>query len=197
MLSWLPENVSTYGGQIDRLFYLIYYITTAHLLRRADRAARLPVHVSRPAGPARHLHARQHHARDRLDGRPGRPAGVLALLSRSDVGGHQGAPAPVGLQSSRSPPSSSTGRSPTRGSTASSAPRTTSRMDNELHVPVDKTVRIAAQVAATSSTASSSRASASSRTWCRGTRSRRGSRRRRPGSTRSRAPSCAASATPA
>jgi cytochrome c oxidase subunit 2 len=27
MLSWLPENVSTFGGQIDHLFYLIYYIT--------------------------------------------------------------------------------------------------------------------------------------------------------------------------
>ena len=27
MLSWLPENVSTYGGEIDSLFYIIYYIT--------------------------------------------------------------------------------------------------------------------------------------------------------------------------
>ncbi len=27
MLSWLPENVSTYGGEIDSLFYVIYYIT--------------------------------------------------------------------------------------------------------------------------------------------------------------------------
>jgi len=29
MLSWLPENVSSFGGQIDRLFYGIYYLTTA------------------------------------------------------------------------------------------------------------------------------------------------------------------------
>ena len=29
MLSWLPENVSTYGGDIDRLFYVIYYVTGA------------------------------------------------------------------------------------------------------------------------------------------------------------------------
>jgi cytochrome c oxidase subunit 2 len=29
MMSWLPENVSTYGGEIDYLFYLIYYITGA------------------------------------------------------------------------------------------------------------------------------------------------------------------------
>lgn len=27
MLSWLPENVSTYGGDIDSIIYLIYYIT--------------------------------------------------------------------------------------------------------------------------------------------------------------------------
>ena len=27
MLQWLPENVSTYGQEIDSLFYLIYYIT--------------------------------------------------------------------------------------------------------------------------------------------------------------------------
>lgn len=29
MLKWLPENVSTYGKDIDFLFYLIYYITSA------------------------------------------------------------------------------------------------------------------------------------------------------------------------
>jgi cytochrome c oxidase subunit 2 len=27
MMSWLPENVSTYGVTIDRLFYVIYYLT--------------------------------------------------------------------------------------------------------------------------------------------------------------------------
>ncbi len=27
MMSWLPENVSTYGKEVDSLFYLIYYIT--------------------------------------------------------------------------------------------------------------------------------------------------------------------------
>jgi cytochrome c oxidase subunit 2 len=29
MMSWLPENVSTYGAEIDYLFYVIYYITAA------------------------------------------------------------------------------------------------------------------------------------------------------------------------
>ena len=28
MLNWLPENISTYGADIDSLFYFIYYITT-------------------------------------------------------------------------------------------------------------------------------------------------------------------------
>lgn len=28
MLNWLPENVSTYGGDVDALFYVIYYLTT-------------------------------------------------------------------------------------------------------------------------------------------------------------------------
>ncbi|HKY33859.1 MAG TPA: cytochrome c oxidase subunit II [Candidatus Polarisedimenticolia bacterium] len=27
MLKWLPENVSTYGGRVDDIFYLIFYIT--------------------------------------------------------------------------------------------------------------------------------------------------------------------------
>src|SRR5215470_8339968 len=29
MLNWLPENVSTYGPEIDRLFRVIYYVTGA------------------------------------------------------------------------------------------------------------------------------------------------------------------------
>ena len=29
MLTWLPEDVSTFGVEIDSLFYLIYYITAA------------------------------------------------------------------------------------------------------------------------------------------------------------------------
>ncbi len=32
MLSWLPENVSTYGGKIDGVFALIYYIVGAWFL---------------------------------------------------------------------------------------------------------------------------------------------------------------------
>jgi cytochrome c oxidase subunit 2 len=32
MLRWLPENVSTFGGQIDHIFYVIYYLTAAVFL---------------------------------------------------------------------------------------------------------------------------------------------------------------------
>lgn len=32
MLRWLPENVSTFGAEIDSLFYLIYYITAGVFL---------------------------------------------------------------------------------------------------------------------------------------------------------------------
>jgi len=32
MMSWLPENIATYGKEIDDLFYLIYYITGAAFL---------------------------------------------------------------------------------------------------------------------------------------------------------------------
>jgi cytochrome c oxidase subunit 2 len=32
MMGWLPETVSTYGPEIDRLFYLIYYVTGAVFL---------------------------------------------------------------------------------------------------------------------------------------------------------------------
>jgi cytochrome c oxidase subunit 2 len=27
MLDWLPQNISSYGGEIDKVFYVIYYIT--------------------------------------------------------------------------------------------------------------------------------------------------------------------------
>src|SRR5574337_561114 len=28
-LNWLPENISTYGGEIDSIFWMIFYITLA------------------------------------------------------------------------------------------------------------------------------------------------------------------------
>ena len=66
---WLPENVSTYGREIDWLFYLIYYITgVTFILVFAAMLAFLVMYRDRP-GRRAPLHARQHDARDRLDGR--------------------------------------------------------------------------------------------------------------------------------
>jgi len=32
VLRWLPENVSTYGADIDWIFYWIYYVTSVSLV---------------------------------------------------------------------------------------------------------------------------------------------------------------------
>ena len=57
MLQWLPENIATYGAEIDRLFYLIYYITgAAFLLVTVLLAAFLVMYRSRPGRRATYFH---------------------------------------------------------------------------------------------------------------------------------------------
>ncbi|MFQ5881882.1 MAG: cytochrome c oxidase subunit II [Candidatus Methylomirabilales bacterium] len=57
MLSWLPENVSTYGGDIDFLFYLIYYITgVTFLLVAAAMVTFLVLYRHREGRRATYLH---------------------------------------------------------------------------------------------------------------------------------------------
>ena len=57
MLKWLPENISTYGGQIDSLFYVIYYITgIAFLLVAVAMVAFLVLYRHREGRPARYVH---------------------------------------------------------------------------------------------------------------------------------------------
>jgi cytochrome c oxidase subunit 2 len=57
MMSWLPENVSTYGKDIDRLFYLIYYITGAtFLLVAVTMVAFLILYRHQEGRPARYTH---------------------------------------------------------------------------------------------------------------------------------------------
>ena len=57
MMSWLPENVSTYGKDIDRLFYLIYYITGAtFLLVAVAMVAFLILYRHREGRRARYTH---------------------------------------------------------------------------------------------------------------------------------------------
>lgn len=57
MLKWLPDNVSTYGGEIDHLFYVIYYITGgSFLLVAAAMVTFLIVYRRREGRRARYTH---------------------------------------------------------------------------------------------------------------------------------------------
>jgi cytochrome c oxidase subunit II len=54
---WLPENVSTYGREIDWLFHLIYYITgVTFILVFAVMLAFLVMYRDRPGRKARYTH---------------------------------------------------------------------------------------------------------------------------------------------
>src|SRR5262249_35996142 len=57
MLEYLPENIATYGAEIDSLFYLIYYITgAAFLLVTICLALFLVMYRARPGHRARYSH---------------------------------------------------------------------------------------------------------------------------------------------
>ena len=57
MLNWLPENVSTYGKDIDWIFYCIYYITSVALvLVLAGMIWFLIKYRARKGGRARYSH---------------------------------------------------------------------------------------------------------------------------------------------
>jgi cytochrome c oxidase subunit II len=54
---WLPENVSTYGQEIDWLFHLIYYITgVTFILVFATMLAFIVMYRDRPGRKARYTH---------------------------------------------------------------------------------------------------------------------------------------------
>lgn len=57
MLGWLPENISTYGGDVDYLFRLIYYITAGSgALVLATLVYFLLRYRARPGGRALYYH---------------------------------------------------------------------------------------------------------------------------------------------
>lgn len=57
MLKYLPENISTYGGEIDFLFYVIYWITgVAFLLVAGAMIAFLVMYRQREGRRARYVH---------------------------------------------------------------------------------------------------------------------------------------------
>jgi cytochrome c oxidase subunit 2 len=56
-MRWLPENIATYGQEIDDLFYLIYYITgAAFLLVTVLLVAFLVAYRARPGRRATYTH---------------------------------------------------------------------------------------------------------------------------------------------
>ena len=57
MMSWLPENVSTFGAEIDRLFYGIYYLTgVTFILVQGTLLAFLFIYRARPGRRATYTH---------------------------------------------------------------------------------------------------------------------------------------------
>jgi cytochrome c oxidase subunit 2 len=57
MMSWLPENVSTYGAPIDNLFYFIYYLTGVTFFGvQIALLAFLWMYRARPGGRATYTH---------------------------------------------------------------------------------------------------------------------------------------------
>ena len=66
MLPWLPENIASYGGKIDSLFYLIFWITTiVFFLVQVALVVFLVNYRHRPG--RERVHARQRSSGDRLD----------------------------------------------------------------------------------------------------------------------------------
>src|SRR5438093_10988900 len=54
---WLPENVSTYGQEIDWLFHLIYYVTGAtFVLVFVTMLVFIVIYRDRPGRTARYTH---------------------------------------------------------------------------------------------------------------------------------------------
>jgi len=57
MLPWLPENVSTYGGQIDSLFHLVFWITSiTFVLVQGALIVFLVRYRKKPGRPATYTH---------------------------------------------------------------------------------------------------------------------------------------------
>src|SRR5581483_11677646 len=57
MMRWLPENIASYGGEIDSLFYVIYYITgITFVLVVAALVVFLVMYRERPGRRATYTH---------------------------------------------------------------------------------------------------------------------------------------------
>jgi cytochrome c oxidase subunit II len=141
MMSWLPENVSTYGAEIDRLFYGIYYLTTAtFVLVQVALFVFVFMYRDRPGRRATYTHGNT-----TLEiiwtAIPAVILAILALMSRSTWADIK----------ARQPPSDLSIEIYAKqfnwevvyaGPDTKHGTPDDIKMDNDFHVPVDKTVRI-------------------------------------------------------
>jgi cytochrome c oxidase subunit 2 len=144
MLSWLPENVSTFGGQIDRLFYIIYYLTTAtFFLVQIALLVFLFVYRDRPGRRATYTHGNT-----TLEivwtAVPAVILAVLALISRSTWAEIKETQPPSDYQI-RISGKQFNWEIAYPGPDGKLDTDDDVRMDNDFHVPVNKVVRIQLQ----------------------------------------------------
>jgi len=148
MLSWLPENVSTYGGDIDSLFAIIYYIVGVWFLAAEGLLLYFIVRYrrreGRPAVYVRGASLRQ------LSWVLVPAAIVLALDLFIDYKGH---PVWARVKQDFPPDALRIGGTAKQFNWAFTYPGRDGElgtgddftMDNELHVPVDQNVHIAVE----------------------------------------------------
>jgi cytochrome c oxidase subunit 2 len=145
MLSWLPENISTYGGDIDSLFALIYYIVGAWFIAAELLLLYFVVRYRRRAGTAAAY----------VKGDSGRqlawvlvPAAIVLVLDLFiDYKGH---PAWARVKQEFPADSLRIGGTAKQFNWAFTYPGRDGRlgtdddftMDNELHVPADRNVHV-------------------------------------------------------
>ncbi len=144
MLSWLPENVSTFGGQIDRLFYIIYYLTTAtFFLVQIALLVFLFVYRDRPGRRATYTHGNT-----TLEivwtAVPAVILAVLALISRSTWAEIKETQPPSDFQI-RVSGKQFNWEIAYPGPDGKLGTEDDVKMDNDFHVPVNKVVRIQLQ----------------------------------------------------
>jgi cytochrome c oxidase subunit II len=144
MLSWLPENVSTFGGQIDRLFYAIYYLTGAtFFLVQITLLVFLVVYRDRPGRRATYTHGNT-----TLEiiwtTVPAVILAVLALVSRSTWAEVKETQPPSDFQI-RVSGKQYNWEIAYPGADGKLGTDDDVKMDNDFHVPVNKVVRIQLQ----------------------------------------------------
>jgi cytochrome c oxidase subunit II len=144
MLSWLPENVSTYGGQIDRLFYVIYYLTGAtFFLVQITLLVFLFVYRDRPGRRATYTHGNT-----TLEiiwtAVPAVILAVLALVSRSTWAEVKETQPPSDYEI-RISGKQFNWEVAYPGADGKLGTEDDVKMDNDFHVPVNKVVRVQLQ----------------------------------------------------